>query len=81
MAKLIHNLEVLRVMSERNMDIRLAPLNNILRARHTKHGTQVTISVEGNVVGSIVNGTVVGGFILANKEQFDALKTELEAAP
>ena len=75
----INSFDVMKVMGEKNLDIRLAPLGNILRAQYTKRGTQVTIGVEGNVVAAIVNGDFVGGFILADKRQFEETKRELEA--
>ncbi len=67
-------------MGERNLDIRLAPLDNITNLRKVKAGTQVTIGVEGDVVASIgLDHKFVGGLILADKEQFNQLKAEMEA--
>ncbi|MDD5304014.1 MAG: hypothetical protein PHS14_13015 [Elusimicrobia bacterium] len=77
----INSFEVLKVMGERNLDIRLAPLSNILRMQKTKHGTQVTIGVGGDVLQPIYAGRFVGGLILADKDQFEETKRELEKAP
>jgi|SRR5580698_5769611 hypothetical protein len=78
MAK-ISPFDVFARMTERNdTKLKLAPLNNILSARAVKAGTQVTIGVEGNICGQIVNGDFVGGLILCDKVQFHAIKAEME---
>jgi hypothetical protein len=74
----VSNFDVLKMMGARNMNIQLAPLSNLVRARAVKAGTQVTIGVCGNVVGDILKHKYIGGLILADKEQFDAVKSELE---
>ena len=73
-----NNFDVMKAMSERDQRILLAPVSNILRATKTKLGTQITIGVEGNLVGAIMRGEFVGGLILADKVQFRATKAELE---
>lgn len=69
--------DVLKAMSAANKDIRLAPLSNILRVQKTKLGTQITIGVEGDVIGAIARGDFVGGLILADKRQFRQMEEEL----
>ena len=73
----INNFAVLKAMAEGEKDIRLAPMSNILNARYTKRGTQITFGVEGNVVGAILRGDFIGGLILADKAQFEETKREL----
>lgn len=74
----VNNFDVLKLMGERNMDVRLAPLDNILNLKKVRAGTQVTIGVEGDVVAALgLEGKFVGGLILADKQQFDAIKAEL----
>ena len=77
----MNNFDVLKVMGERNMDIRIAPLVNITNLRKVRAGTQVTIGVEGDVVLAIgIEQKFLGGLILADKTEFMAVKAELEAA-
>lgn len=75
----VNNFDVLKVMGQRSMDVQLAPLNNVVRAKAVKAGTQVTIGVAGNPIAKILNGELVGGLLLADKKQFDQVKAELEA--
>jgi len=75
-----NNFDVLREMARRNLDVRLAPLDNIIRARSVKAGTQVTVGVAGDVIAGLMNDRFVGGFLLADKAQFDQVKAEIEAA-
>ncbi len=72
--------EILGVMCDRNMDIRLSTLDNITNMQVTKRGdTELKIGVHGDVLNQIWRGQLVGGLLLANKEQFDQIKAELEA--
>jgi hypothetical protein len=74
----VNNFDVMKVMAERNKDIRLAPLTNITQVRKVKAGTLITIGVEGDVIGRIANGRFCCGLILADKDQFHEIKAELE---
>lgn len=75
----INHFDVLREMGKRNLDVRLAPLDNITNLKKVRAGTQVTIGVAGDVVAAIgIEGRFVGGLILADKTQFEALKAEME---
>ena len=77
----VNNFDVLKEMGKRKLDIQLAPLDNISRLRKTKLGTQVTIGVAGDLVGAIgMEGKYVGGLILANKAEFNAVKAEMAKA-
>ena len=71
--------EVLRVMEERHLNLRLTPLDNVLTVRRVPGGTEVTICVAGDVLEPLTLGRFVGGLILANKAQFDQVREELEA--
>ena len=80
MSKKVGSFDVLRVMAERNMDIRLSTLDNVIEVRKVKAGTNVTIGVYGDVVGAFAVGKFCGGLLLADSEQFQAIKKELEDA-
>ena len=73
----INNFDVLKEMGLRNLDIRCAPLDNITNMRKVKAGTQITIGFAGDVINSILTGELIGMFILADKRQFNDLKSEL----
>lgn len=75
----INNLDVLKRMGELNRDIRLAPLGNLIRAKATKVGTEITIGVAGNVCNGLALGQYVGGLILADKQDFEKTKAEMDA--
>ena len=75
----IGTFDVLKVMCERNMDIRLSTLDNVTYLRKVKAGTQITIGFGGDVVAGVAKGQFIGGMLLVDKEQFNALKRELEA--
>jgi hypothetical protein len=76
----VNSFDVLKRMSERSLDVRLAPLGNITNLKKVKAGTQVTIGVAGDLVAALgLENKFVGGLILADKEQFDKLKAEMES--
>ncbi len=75
----ISSFDVMKVMSQRNMDIRLSTLDNITEVRKVKAGTKITIGFYGDVVGAIANNKFCGGLLLCDKEQFEAVRKELEA--
>lgn len=72
--------DVLKAMTDRNMDIRLSTLDNVTNLELKKGNTFVRIGFSGNVMG-IAKGEFVGGLLIANNEQFQSIKAELEAAP
>lgn len=71
--------DVLKIMCARNLNIQLAPMENIAELKKVRAGTEVTIGVAGDMVGAIFKGKFLGGLILADKDQFDEIKRELEA--
>jgi hypothetical protein len=76
--KKVGNFDVLKVMCERNMDVRLSTLDNVKSARKVKGGTLLSIGVSGVIVTGITFGKFVGGLLIADREQFNAVKSELE---
>lgn len=78
--KPIGTFDVLKVMCERNLDIRLSTLDNVTQAMKTKRGSKVTIGVAGDVVTGIAMGKYCGGLLLADSKQFNEIKKELELA-
>jgi hypothetical protein len=76
----MNNFDVMKEMAKRNGKIMLSPLNNITNVRKVKAGTQITIGVAGDVVGKIALGEMVGGLILCDKAEFDAIKIEMDRA-
>lgn len=76
----VNNFDVLKRMGEENLDVRLAPLDNITNLRKVNAGTQITIGVAGDLVAAIgIEGKFVGGLILADKKQFEAIRLKMEA--
>jgi hypothetical protein len=76
-----NSFDVLKEMGKRNGKIQLAPLGNLIEAKYSKKGTRVVMGVAGNVVTGLLMGQYVGGLILADKEEFDRISKELDAAP
>ena len=79
MSDTISAIDVLkRMVDTDDPKIELASLGtNLLNLKKVKHGTEVTIGVSGDRVGSIYNGKYVGGLILADKERFEEVKAEM----
>lgn len=73
----VNNFDVLKAMAAANLDIQLAPLDNLVRATAGKAGTQVTIGVPGNIVGALMNGKYLGGLILADAKQYAETRRKL----
>jgi hypothetical protein len=78
-SKKVSNFDVLKVMCERNMDVRLSTLDNVREARKIKGGSQIKIGIAGDVVTGIALGKFVGGLLIADKEQSNQVKLEMEA--
>ena len=77
----VNNFDVLKEMSVRDMKVGLSPLDNIVNLKKVKHGTQVTIGVAGDLVAALgIEHKFVGGLILADKDEFNALKSEMQKA-
>lgn len=76
--KKVGTFDVLKVMCDRNMDVRLSTLDNVTQLLRTKHGTKITIGFSGDVM-EIARGKFVGGMLIADAEQFRAIQRELES--
>ena len=72
--------EICKLMAERGLDIRLSTVDNIteMRLHRNKKDTMVTIGIQGNIIGEIFHGKLVGGLLLCNAEQYQQIKKELE---
>ncbi len=78
----VNNFDVLKEMGARDMKVALSPLDNIVNLKKVKHGTQVTIGVAGDLVAALgIEHKFVGGLILADKQEFNALKAEMLKIP
>lgn len=66
--------EKIQKMADDNMDIQLASLNNISNIEIKGLNGFVTFGVPREVAQALIDGKqFVGGFLLANKDQFDNL--------
>lgn len=77
----VSNFDVFKEMCERNSQgITLSALSNVTEMRLTQKGknTKITIGVVGDVLNPIGRGQMIGGLILADKKEFDAIKQELQ---
>lgn len=72
----INNFDVLKRMSIDNRDIRLGV--DLVRAKKVVAGTEVTIGIGCDMVGSIVNGDLSVCLLAFDKKQFDEVKSAME---
>jgi hypothetical protein len=63
----IGTFDVLKEMSERNMDVRLSTLDNITNLELKKGNTFIRIGMSGDVLQGLAHGKFVGGFLIADK--------------
>jgi hypothetical protein len=82
MSNKIGNFEIWKEMAKRNLKIQLSPSENITNASYSKktRGTTISIGVDGNICTQIALGQFVGGLLLCDREQYFAIKKELEDA-
>lgn len=73
---MVNNFDVLKKMSADNKDIRLG--TDVTFMKKVKAGTQVTVGIAGDVIGSIYHGDLSVCLILFDKQQFNETKAELE---
>lgn len=77
----VNNFDVLKEMGVRDMKVAVSPLHNIVNLKKVKQGTQVTIGVAGDLVAALgIEHKFVGGLILADKDEFDTIKSEMQKA-
>jgi len=74
--------EIFQRMSDGNMDIRLAPLGNIIKINIFGQNGEVTFGVPREVAQDLMDEKeYVGGFLLADKGQFETLETHYADGP
>lgn len=78
---MVGHFDICKEMARRNMDIRLSPLDNVsnMRLVNKKRDTEITIGISGDVINPIFRSKFVGGLMLCDKEQYFAVKKELES--
>jgi hypothetical protein len=77
----VGHFDICKEMCKRNMDIRMSTLDNVTNLQYSNRtkGTTVSIGVDGNIVAAIgIHQKFVGGLLLCDREQYMALKKELE---
>ena len=76
------NFEVIaRMCKEDNQKFRMAPFDNIAEVKATKKGDLIHIGVEHGLGFDAIDGKLVGGLLLIDKEEFNACKARYEAEP
>ncbi len=81
MSERVGHFDICKAMTAEDLDIRIAPLDNVISLHKVKAGTQVTIGVAGDVVAAIgIENKFVGGLLLCDREQYFATKQALESA-
>ena len=76
----IGHFDICKAMALAELDIQLAPLSQVTDLRKVKAGTNVTIGVAGDMVAAIaLENKYIGGLLLINREQYYAMKTQLES--
>jgi hypothetical protein len=76
----ISSFDVLKRMSEDDLDIRLAASDNLrsMNLVHKGKDTDITIGVAGNVIGAIATNELHICLLIWNKEQYRATKAKIE---
>lgn len=78
MSKIGH-FDICKAMALGNMNIVMAPLDNVTDIRKVKAGTNVTIGIAGDYVAAIgLQNKYVGGLLLCDREQYFSTKAQLE---
>lgn len=75
-----NSFDVMKTMAARNGKIMLVPLGNVTEARKVKAGCHITIGAPEQVMTGIALGQYYGGLLLADKDEFERVQKELEAA-
>lgn len=74
--------EILQKMSDGNMDIRLAPMSNIIKINIFGQNGEVTFGVPRKVAQDLMDDKeYFGGFLLADKGQFETLQAHYAEDP
>lgn len=72
------NFDVMKAMSEQNLDIRVAPLGNIIGLSKNKKGFKVEIGIDEESGIGLLSSKYIGGFYLMDRVQFAKVQRELE---
>ena len=75
----ISSFDVLKRMSEDNLDIRISTSENLtnMNAVHKGKDTDITIGVAGNVIGAVMNNELHLCLLIWNKEQYRQTKDKI----
>lgn len=77
--KEISSFAVFDAMCDANSSgLRAAPISNIVNMKKVKAGCQITFGCEADVMDLVLAQKVFGGFIIADKEEFQKFKEKLE---
>lgn len=77
--KKISSFAVFDAMCDANSPaLRVAPISNIVNMKKVKAGCQITFGCESDVMDQIWGQKAFGGFIIADKEEFQKFKDEVE---
>lgn len=72
-----NSFDVLKEMSEKNMDIMVAPMGNVISVDVKGHNGEIKIGVPADVAMRFAKGDrFAGGLILANADQFEELSKQ-----
>lgn len=67
-----------KLAAENNQNLKRAPLSNIRNARKWKNGLGIVeIVVDEETIINLIQGNLIGGFIVANKEDFHRVEKEM----
>ena len=71
----VGNFDILKKMGDSGMDIKLAPLSNIVELKKLGKNGEVTIGVDHNTIVALLSGKeYVGGLLLADKAEFESVE-------
>jgi hypothetical protein len=68
-----------KMTADNNNSMKFAPMENIINMQRTKRGINVTIGIGDDAfMEKALNGTLVGGFIFCDTNEFRRVQKELE---
>lgn len=77
----IDNFDVLKVMADRNLNVKAFPSSNITYINVGKEFGRVTMKIDKDTAYKLINGKpIVFCLIVADADEFDEVKDELENA-
>ena len=76
-----NSFDVLKVMSERNLKVKMFPRDNVTQIWDGKKGGTIQIKVDSETATKLMLGEpMVFGLLVADAEQFATVKAELDAS-